>query len=315
MLGVKMVTENRYRATCRCLLTWALSVGMSLGILHSGHLYAATYTIATTHYPPYVDASGEVVTGYVIELIRAAMQRMGHEVVFYPVSWTKALQMAERAEVDAIAPIYRNDQRAARLYYNATPLHQEHIRIFYGPWSSPLDDRMEMDHVMHGAILGVVHRTIAGGELDRWMTQHPERVSTGFSYEHLMLLLRTRRVDRLFLDEAHGRVLVRQQHAEHTLREFPHVHSVMDAHIAFTYRPDALVLRAAMDDALKQLQKEGVISRLHEKFLVVPAPYLPVLPTPSASSLAPRNVDGLDMSAHDDMLDKAARSTGASEVR
>ncbi len=95
-----------------CLInagTWAEAPDISAN--------AKTLTLAITEYPPYIDAS-QADEGYLVDIIRTALGRVGYDLQLVYQDWTKSLNKSQAGEVDGIMGLWFREERTAWFAYS-----------------------------------------------------------------------------------------------------------------------------------------------------------------------------------------------------
>jgi polar amino acid transport system substrate-binding protein len=145
---------------------WLFLTALVLTTLLSSRLvYADTITVAVEdkNYVPYylwVDGKPQ---GLCVEVAKAAIREMGHEVEFVRVPWVRVLLSVEQKRVDAGLCGTKNAERAAYSHYPEEPLTSFDATLFVrtdSPIQSP--DVEGLDGLTFGLIKGYNY-----GELDK----------------------------------------------------------------------------------------------------------------------------------------------------
>ena len=149
-----------------CPIAWASSFTSALLVFLSIQLaHADTITVAVEdkNYVPYylwVDGKPQ---GLCVEVAKAAIREMGHEVKFVRVPWVRVLLSVEQKRVDAGLCGTKNAERAAYSYYPEEPLTSFDATLFVrsnSPLQSPNVEGLE--GLTFGLIKGYNY-----GELDK----------------------------------------------------------------------------------------------------------------------------------------------------
>lgn len=101
--------------------------------LWTGVLQAQTIKIATDQnmWYPYSYEENGVVKGYHIDIVTAALKKLGYTFTLTPLPWKRCLMLAKRGEVDAIISASYQPKRAKYLYYplDAASAKESNYRI------------------------------------------------------------------------------------------------------------------------------------------------------------------------------------------
>lgn len=89
------------------------------------------YSFVTFHYPPYSFATEHLhAEGGIVEVVKAVMSNLGHQVNIRAFPWTRALKMVRTGRADAIFTAYKTPERKQFLDYSKEVLFPQSV-FFY----------------------------------------------------------------------------------------------------------------------------------------------------------------------------------------
>jgi len=92
---------------------------------------AEQYRFVTFHYPPYEFATENLhAEGGIVEVVKAVMSNLGHQVNIRVFPWTRALKMVRTGQADAIFTAYKTPEREQFLDYSKEILFPQAVYFY-----------------------------------------------------------------------------------------------------------------------------------------------------------------------------------------
>ncbi len=266
---------------------WVLAAaGLGL-VLACGPALATELTIGADIWCPYNCAEDATQPGFLVEIARRALNREDRTVRYRVLPWTRALQETQEARLDAAIGVVSGNYRDLILN-----------RVSLGKDQTVVVTRREQAFEYRGVdslrelLLGVVadYTYDANGPIDQYVWGNDSQsqvivLHRENALELLMGMLHQRRIDG-FLENRHVAAYTasRMNLAQHF--RYAEIGGGDDIYFAFTRNVRGLRLADEFDEALLEMDRNGEIRAIMEKYGL---PYAPLQRTPALNqdALAP----------------------------
>lgn len=117
-------------------------------------------------YPPYYYKTDDILTGFCIDTINAVAREIGIDVEYKEYPWKRLIMSAQNSDVDAIMPLFKNEEREHFLIFKGLELAYEANYFFTRP-DSPISFNGNLDDLKQYQI-GVVGGYSYGKKFDNF---------------------------------------------------------------------------------------------------------------------------------------------------
>ncbi|MFZ6642987.1 substrate-binding periplasmic protein [Undibacterium sp. TC4M20W] len=87
---------------------------------------AATFKLASLHYPPYEYVEQGEVKGIAVDIVKEAFRLMGHQVSINIYPMRRSLEMVKNGEADGIFTVFKTPEREKYIIYSNEAVLQTH---------------------------------------------------------------------------------------------------------------------------------------------------------------------------------------------
>lgn len=212
--------------------------------------------------PPYQTSSGGEPRGIDLEIIDAALARIGYRPDFRKLAWARQLAMQEAGDLDIMLGASFSAERAVWAAWSL-PYRSERV-VLFGLEGDRRTVPSLASLIGSGVRIGVVQDSVYGGEFGE-LADNPGFAALLERAPDIEANLRKLRGGRLdFIIEEPGALLALAARTPGTgLRA---MHSIFEEKVAFMVGKKTLALEpgflARLDAALEALRREGVIARI-----------------------------------------------------
>lgn len=228
-------------------------------VIYASSTQAESYHFAIVEFPPY-EYSGEDnrPQGMAVEVVKVAMNKLGHtiDIGIYP--WARALSMVEHGTADALFTVYRKKGRELFLDYSNEPLIEQKIALFTKRGSA-LTHARDLNSIT-GKRVGVVSTLTYGNKFEK-MRPHLiiDRVET---IEQNFSRLILNRID-LLVSNTHVAKWALQTHPyKGEIRMLLPELETLPSYIVFSKKKSLTTLRDRFDQTLLMLKKSGEYQKI-----------------------------------------------------
>ena len=242
---------------------------LALVLIHAAALHGADekrlVTLVSDPWPPYVfgELGQEATSGAVVDLLNAIFERLDDTRLSIPlVPWNRALREVREGTKDGIGIILKTAEREEYMDYTDVVFNSINL-VWYTTDRFP--DGFEWEHYVdfETHTIGVVGGHSYGEELDEMFAEGTLTAIKVSSAGQLFAMLEKGRIDLAFADRLVGSAFV-SDYAESGTRIAAAEKSPSGEvyYIAFSKKSEARHLIPAVNRAVSELRKEGVIQKL-----------------------------------------------------
>jgi len=225
--------------------------------------WAGEYSFVTLEFPPmeYTDTDGKV-KGIAVEMVTYIMNQLGHTVYIKAYPWTRALDMVQEGNADAIFTAYKTPEREELLDYCTQALLPQ-VVYFYKKKGSDItfDGNLE---ALKGKRIGVVSTISYGNKFDQSKTTL--RVEKVNQLEQNFQKLLLGRIDLVISNVYTGEYTIRKLGlGDEIMRVLQEIESIA-SYVAFSKKRNLIDLRDQFDRQIIELKNSGEYSKILSKF-------------------------------------------------
>ena len=221
-----------------------------------------TLTVVFEEWPPYEYTQGDKVVGIDTEVLEEACRRMGVTPQFLSLPWARALKQVEDGDADAIFSIGYPAQHPF-LVFPETPISAQRSVLF-----TRKDSTLQVKSIqdLEGKTVGMVRDNFYGDLFDKnQKIVRDESSSQAMVFDKLL----AERDDVLITFELVGLFLVKEKQIGEQVKMLDFIIDDQPTYVGFSKAKGAQAeaLAKQLSDVLKELQQEGVIDAIRNKYL------------------------------------------------
>ncbi|MEH6632697.1 MAG: transporter substrate-binding domain-containing protein [Halopseudomonas aestusnigri] len=205
-------------------------------------------------------------TGRVIDLVRHGMERLGIEVEFKLLPWSRAINGTYEGRYDALLKPFWNPERHKHMDFSREVLLHETI-VLYKRKSSPITfngDWHSISQHKFGVIQGYSYGRIFDKLRKLWDLQTDEATNV----EHNLKKLVAGRFDLLVGFQSYTEGNIKKFGLQDQVEQLPYIIDSVEAHIAFTKKKDLKDIREKFDQQIRWMRANNVYKELSKKYNV-----------------------------------------------
>ena len=210
-----------------------------------------------TGYPPYQFTENERVTGFDADVARLIFARMGQNLTFQQAPWDTVLNELRFNEIDLIVGMEVSEIRKRIFDFSTVYYHRQDV-VFVLQQNQ---DIKEIDDLVNLFVAGDRHSELENLWKKQGISYNYRIISTS-SKEQSMSMLQSGKISAAIMPKAVGLYLAKQRNMKIKIIE----DSTPTTPVAVAVRKGNQALLAQINLALEQLQAEGEIEQLYQKW-------------------------------------------------
>lgn len=240
-------------------------LALAAGLGGPGAAAADTVKLVALNFPPLIFEENGAPAGIAYEVVGEALKRAGHQATVEVMPWARALDMARDGQADGIFTAYRTPEREQFLNYSTEVVVPQVVSLFVRK-DSPVAFTGNLADLAKYKI-GVVNQISYGPLLDEAIKAGvlPEVEKSNDSDSNVKKLAQGR-FDVMPSNRYVAQYILKKLGMADQVKELqPEVQNI-PSFIAFTKAKDTTALRAAFDQGLAAMKKDGTFQAILDKY-------------------------------------------------
>ncbi len=232
--------------------------------------FAATFKLASLHYPPYEYVEQGEVKGIAVDIIKEAFRLMGHQVSINIYPMRRSLEMVRSGEVDGVFTVFKTPEREKYIIYSNEAVLQLTISL----WARN-DSNINFDGELSrlttyrfGAVRGISY----GSRFDEFIKSGVLKVELASDQTSAIRMALAQRFDILISNHAGA---LHEMKKMGLLNDFKVLYPVVqeqDTFFGFAKKAHLEPLRDELDQVLRLLKQNGYYDMIFKKYRDVVTP-------------------------------------------
>lgn len=236
------------------------------------HAEQTIFLVGPEHPPLEFTTPNGTPSGYNVEVVREALRRIGYKAIIRLYPWNRAMAMVYNGKADGILDAASTENRTYFLIYPETPIHVEEYYA-YQPVTSNIRLSPDLSNA-RGLCVGLLKGAAYGPRLERLLAKDIfSRIEyTVVPEQHIPKLL-NKRMDIMIGQGPPGERMAPRAGVPPTIKPVlstldgkPLLISISKTYLAFSRKKIPQELVDKFDMALKEMQAEGYMKKMQEKY-------------------------------------------------